>query len=139
MAWFPRLHGLPYSSLLTSRRGLRKKMADPVRTRLGRIRCLVQAVEAMQRGDALPKPLCYVPTVLTLECQPDKVGGEQVELHEKPDLTSPVLNKLMSAKTHLLTVKGFPCFNKDGGWFQTLTPFENNWILVQPTERSIKV
>lgn len=115
-------------------------MADPVRTRLGRIRCLVQAVEAMQKGESLPKPLCYSPVQLTLECQPDKAGGEQVQLYEKADLTSPVLNRLPATKTYQLIVKGKPHFNKDGGWFQTISPpFENNWVLVQPSETSIKV
>lgn len=114
-------------------------MADPVRTRLGRIRCLVQAVESMQKGEPLPKPLCFIPVQLTLECVPDKASGDPVPLYDKPSLTSTVANKLMATKTHQLTVKGKPLFNKDGGWFQTITPFEDNWVLVQPLETSIKV
>ena len=110
-------------------------MADPARTRLGRIRCLVQAVEAMQKGEAFPEPLCYIPLQLKLECKPDEI----VELHDKPDLSSPVLNKLGVSKTHQLIVKGRPHFGKDGGWYQLISPFENTWILVQPSEKTIKV
>lgn len=110
-------------------------MADPARIRLGRIRCLVQAVEAMQKEEPLPEPLCYIPLRLNLECKPEEI----VELYEKPDLTSTVLNKLGAAKTHQLVVKGRSHFNKDGGWFQMISPHENTWILVQPSEKTIKV
>lgn len=110
-------------------------MADPARIRLGRIRCLVQAVEAMQKEEPLPEPLCYIPLRLNLECKPEEI----VELYEKPDLTSTVLNKLGAAKTHQLVVKGRSHFNKEGGWFQMISPHENTWILVQPSEKTIKV
>ena len=102
-------------------------MAEPARTRLGRIRCLVQTVKAMQDGEPLPSVLCFVPAKIDLECKVE----EPIELRESPKLDSTVVGKLEKDKTHTVTVKGHPHFTEEGGWVQLINPMENSWAYIQ--------
>ena len=110
-------------------------MADSTRIRLGRIRCLVQAVEAMQKGEPFPEPLCYVPVKMNLECQQE----EPLHLYSTPKTDGKTVSQLPSGKTLKFVVKGKPRVNEEGLWVQLISPYEDSWILVQPFKSGSKV
>ena len=110
-------------------------MAEPARTRLGRIRCLVQTMKAMQDGEPLPSVLCFVPAKIDLECKAE----EAIEVHESPKLNSTVVARLEKDKTHTLTVKGHPYFTDEGGWVQLINPHENSWTLFSRGRRKARI
>ena len=110
-------------------------MADSTRTRLGRIRCLLQALDALQKVEPLPEALCFVPQKLQLECQPE----ESFFLYSAPNLESKTSTQIAQGKTLKVVVNGKPCFNEEGGWVQLISPHENLWILIQPAKAAVKV
>lgn len=109
-------------------------MGDPARTRLGRIRCLVQAVESMKSGDPLPGPLCFVPDKSKLECEAEEI----VDIFEGPQTDAKSVAKLQKGK-HVLEFRGRALFNQEGGWGQLITPHKNSWVLLQPSKNAVKV
>lgn len=110
------------------------RTVDPARTRLGRIRCLVQAVESMKSGDPLPGPLCFVPERWKVECDTEEV----VDVVESPQADAKSVGKLQKGK-HTLEFKGRPLFTEEGGWGQLTRPHENSWIMLQPSKTVVKV
>lgn len=106
---------------------------DPVRVRLGRIRCLVGAVGAMRRGDPLPAPLCFVPKELQFELEPD----EPFPVHEEAKTDSKVVGRLQHKKSHRLLCVGLPTFNSEGGWSKMTSPLVG-WALLQPMKKALK-
>jgi len=107
---------------------------DPARVRLGRIRCLTEAVECLKKGESLPKPLCFVPKTLTFELTEVK---EAIPLHEEPKTESKAIHKLPEVKTSRILCKGMPFFNKSGAWVNTTSPHEG-WLLISPNSKSLK-
>lgn len=107
---------------------------DPARVRLGRIRCLTDAVECLRKGENLPKALCYVPNSLTFELSDVK---EVVPILEEPKVDAKVVDKLPEGKLCKVVGKGQPLFNKSGNWVKTTSPHEG-WLLIQPSSRSLK-
>ena len=110
-------------------------MVDATRTRLGRIRCLLQALDALQKVEPLPEALCYVPRKINLECQAE----DPVFLYSTPNMESKTSTQLPQGKATKLAVNGKPCFNEDGGWVQLISPHEKLWALIQPTKTVSKV
>ena len=107
---------------------------DPARVRLGRIRCLINAVNAMRRGDPLPAPLCFVPKELHFELEAD----EALPVYEtagKED--SKVVGRLQPGKTHKLVCVGLPTFTSTGGWSRMTSPLVG-WVLLQPAKKALK-
>ena len=111
-------------------------MVDSTRTRLGRIRCLLQALDSLQKVEPLPEALCYVPRKLTVECLTEE---QPVYLYSASNLDSKTNTQIPIGKPTRLVVKGKPCFNEDGGWVQVISPHKNLWALVQPTKVITKV
>ena len=101
---------------------------DPARVRLGRIRCLTEAVECLKKGETLPKPLCFVPKSLTFELTEVK---EAVPLYEEAKPESKVVHKFPEGKTSKVLCKGMPLFDKSGIWVNTTSPHVG-WLLVGP-------
>ena len=107
---------------------------EPARARLGRIRCLIQAVESMKQGESLPEALCFVPKRLRLQCDSE----EPVDLREQPKTTAASLAKLPPKKKHILDCEGQPVFNEDGGWAKLVSPHSGSWVLLQPSKMALK-
>lgn len=107
---------------------------DPARVRLGRIRCLTEAIECLRKGENLPKALCYVPKSLTYEFCEVK---ESVPILEEPKVDAKMVDKLPEGKTCKVIGKGQPLFNKSGVWVRTSSPQEG-WLLIQPINKSLK-
>lgn len=110
-------------------------MVDVARTRLGRIRCLLQALDALQKVEPLPEALCFIPQKLKLECNAE----ESFFLYSAPSLDKKSSIQISQGKVMKFVVHGKPCFNEDGGWVQLISPHENHWLLVQPAKTLIKV
>lgn len=110
-------------------------MVDSARTRLGRIRCLLQALDALQKVEPLPEALCFVPQKLNLECQAE----ESLTLYSSPSLESKTSVQIPQGKVQKVVASGKPCLNEDGGWVQLISPHEKLWALVQPTKTMSKV
>ena len=108
---------------------------EPARARLGRIRCLIQAVESMKQGESLPEALCYVPKTIRLQCE----GDEPVDIREQPKSSATSIAKLPAKKNHVLEAEGLPMFNEEGGWMKLVTPHPGNWVLVQPSKVALKI
>ena len=106
---------------------------DPARVRLGRIRCLVEAVGAMRRGDPLPGPLCFVPKEIHFELEAD----EPFSVYEESQTDSKVVGRLQQKKTHRLVCAGLPSFNAAGGWSKMTSPLVG-WALLQPMKTALK-
>jgi len=53
---------------------------DPARVRLGRIRCLINTVDCMKKGEPLPEPICFVPKELHFEFE----GEEPLCVTDEP-------------------------------------------------------
>ena len=108
---------------------------EPARARLGRIRCLIQAVESMKQGENLPEALCYVPKTIRLQFE----GEEPIEIRDQPKTSATSIAKLPAKKKHVLEVEGMPQFNDEGGWMKLVSPHSGNWVLVQPSKIALKV
>ena len=111
---------------------LYKPAMDSARVRLGRIRCLVDAVERMKRGAALPEALCFVPKEVHFEFD----GKEALEVLEEAGTGSKVVDKLPEGKTTRFVCEGRPLFNEDGGWMRTSSPHAG-WLLLQPKQKAM--
>ena len=106
---------------------------DPARVRLGRIRCLVDAVERMKKGQPLPESLCFVPKELLFEFE----GEEPLNVHEEPKTDAEVEKKIPQGRLVKLTCSGQPLFNSAGCWVRLLAPHAG-WVLLQPAKRALK-
>lgn len=108
---------------------------DPARVRLGRIRCLTDAVECLRAGVEVPGPICFVPKSLTFEISDLK---DTLSILENPKEGSKVLEKISDGKTIKLTCRGLPLFNSSGGWVKVLAPYHQGWLLLQPSTKYLK-
>ena len=106
---------------------------DPARVRLGRIRCLINTVNAMRRGDPLPAPLCFVPKEIYFEFE----GEEALPVYETAKEDAKVVGRLQQKKTQRLTFTGLPSFNGAGGWSKMTSPL-SGWVLLQPLKKAFK-
>lgn len=106
---------------------------DPVRVRLGRIRCLVEAIGAMRRGEQLPAPLCFVPSEQFFEVELD----EALQVYKEPLTDSKVVGRVQQKKAQRIQCSGLPRFNSTGGWCRMTSPLEG-WALLQPTKKMLK-
>ena len=106
---------------------------DPARVRLGRIRCLVNTVNAMRKGDPLPAPLCFVPKEFLFELEAE----EAMPVFEEAKEDAKVVGRLQQKKTHKLVCAGLPTFNAAGGWMQITSPLAG-WVLLQPSKKAFK-
>ena len=91
--------------------------------RLAQIRCLVEAVECMERGESLPTSLCYVPSMV-----PYKHSGKgSITVHASPSISSPAVGKVsekvsrVSATSHVET-------NTEGFWLKLAACEENKFF-----------
>ena len=100
---------------------------DPARVRLGRIRCLVSAVECMKRGEQLPFAICFVPAQVPFEYQ----GEEPLNVTSEPSGDAKVVCRLPEGKKSKFVCTGLPLFNSLGGWMRVKSPQEG-WVLLQP-------
>ena len=107
---------------------------DPARVRLGRIRCLVEAVAAMRRGDPLPAPLCFVPKQLLFDFETTE---EALSVHEEPKQDSKIAGRLEMKKTHRLVGASLARFDSAGGWVAITSPL-TGWVLLQPMKTALK-
>ena len=107
---------------------------DSARVRLGRIRCLAEAVECLKKGETLPKPLCFVPKSLTFELTEVK---EAVPLYEEARTESKVVHKFPEGKMNKVLCKGMPLFDKNGAWVNTTSPHVG-WLLISPNSKPLK-
>ena len=86
--------------------------------RLAQIRCLVRAVECMEKGESLPDPLCYVPSIVPYIHS----GKGAITVYAEPKVASPAVGKIsdkvkqVSATSHVET-------NPEGFWLK-LAPRE---------------
>ena len=107
---------------------------DPARVRLGRIRCLVNAVSAMRSGAPLPAPLCFVPKELHFEYEAE--GSDSLPVHEEPKQESKTVGRLQGKKTHKLVCAGLAHFDAAGGWMKMTSPL-SGWVLLQPARKGL--
>ena len=107
---------------------------DPARVRLGRIRCLTNAVDCLRKGESLPWPLCFVPKSLTYEISDVK---SSLQVVEEPKDGAKVIEKIPEGKITKITCKGQPLFNSSGGWVKITSPHQG-WILLQPATKELK-
>ena len=106
---------------------------DPARVRLGRIRCLINTVECMKKGELLPEPICFVPKELNFEYE----GEEALCISEEPKDGAKVVAKLPEKKATTFVCSGQPLFNSQGGWMQIMSPHKG-WVLLQPQKSAMK-
>ena len=106
---------------------------DPARVRLGRIRCLINTVECMKKGERLPEPICFVPKELNFEYE----GEEALCISEEPKDGAKVVAKLPEKKVTTFVCSGQPLFNSQGGWMQMMSPHKG-WVLLQPQKTAMK-
>lgn len=106
---------------------------DPARVRLGRIRCLVNAIECMKRGQPLPEALCFVPKETLFELE----GEEALIVYEEPKTDAKIEEKVHPGRPVKLTCSGQPQFNSTGGWMRLVSP-HSGWVLLQPAKRPFK-
>jgi E3 ubiquitin-protein ligase HECTD3 len=109
---------------------------DPARVRLGRIRCLTDAVECLKAGGDLPSPICYVPKSITLEICELK---ETLSILDSPKEGAKVVEKISDSKTIKITCKGQPLFNGSGGWVKVISPYHQGWLLLEPLNKHLKM
>ena len=103
---------------------------DTARLRLGRIRCLVDTVECMKRGEPLGEAICFVPRELLFEYE----GEDSLNVVEEPKDGAKVSEKLSTKK---FTCAGLPLFNAQGGWMRMTSPHKG-WVLLQPQKKPLK-
>lgn len=108
---------------------------DPARVRLGRIRCLTNAVECLRKGESIPWPLCFVPKSFTFDVSEVK-DTESIVIMESPKVTAKVVERIKPGKKVRLTCKGQPLFNSSGGWAKVTSPHQG-WILLQPISKHL--
>ena len=106
---------------------------DPARVRLGRIRCLTEAVESLRKGESLPQPICFVPKSVVLELTDVK---KSLSILESPKDGAKVVEKVPEGKTTRLTCRGQPLFNSTGGWVRVQSPHQG-WLLIQPSTKNL--
>lgn len=106
---------------------------DPARVRLGRIRCIVNTVNAMRKGEPLPAPLCFVPKEVLFEFE----GDEAFPVYEAAKEDAKVVGRLQLKKAHKLVCVGLPSFNAAGGWMKMTSPL-TGWALLQPLKKVLK-
>ena len=106
---------------------------DPARVRLGRIRCLINTVECMKKGEPLPEPICFVPKELHFEFE----GEEALCVTEEPKDGAKVVAKLPEKKLTAFVCSGQPLFNSQGGWMLMTSPHKG-WVLLQPQKKTLK-
>ena len=105
---------------------------DPARVRLGRIRCLINTVNAMRKGEPLPAALCFVPVEVNFEFE----GTEPLPVYEAVKEDAKVVGRLQPKKAHKLGCVGLPTFNAAGGWLKMTSPL-TGWVLLQPLKKSL--
>lgn len=106
---------------------------DPARVRLGRIRCLINTVNAMRKGEPLPAPLCFIPKEVHFELE----GDEPLPVYEAPKEDAKVVGRLQQKKTHKLVCVGLPTFTAAGGWMKMTSPLAG-WALLQPLKKAFR-
>lgn len=106
---------------------------DPARVRLGRIRCVINTVEAMKKGEPLPAPLCFVPKEVPFEFE----GEEALQVLEEAKEGAKVTGRLPQKKAHKFVCTGLPVFNAQGGWMRMTSP-HSGWVLLQPAKKAFK-
>ena len=106
---------------------------DPARVRLGRIRCLVNTVDAMRKGEPLPAPLCFVPQEVAFEYE----GEECLVVLEEAKEGTKCVGRLPANEVHKFVCAGLPVFNAAGGWLRMVTP-RKGWVLIQPAKKAYK-
>ena len=104
---------------------------DPARVRLGRIRCLINTVNAMRKGEPLPAPLCFVPVEVNIEFE----GTEQLPVYETAKEDAKVVGLIQPKKNQKLGCVGLPTFNAAGGWLKMTSP-QTGWVLLQPRKKA---
>lgn len=106
---------------------------DPARVRLGRIRCLVNAVECMKKGQPLPEALCFVPKETFFDLE----GEEALIVYDEPKTDAKIEEKVHPGRPVKLTCSAQPLFNSAGGWMRLVSP-HSGWVLLQPAKRPFK-
>ena len=116
---------------------------DSARTRLGRIRCLLSAIDCMKKGEPLPPALCFVPNEITYEYS----GTTSIPIYDKADTKGTKIGELPEKKTEIKVVcSGMPHFSATGGWVKIIPPSaqqycsgkEQGWLQIQPKDKPHK-
>ena len=107
---------------------------DQTRVRLGRIRCLTNAVECLRKGESLPPPICFIPKSLNFEISEVK---DSIPIVEEPKDLAKVVDRIPEGKTTRFTCVGQPLYNSQGCWVKITSP-NQGWFLIQPITKHLK-
>ena len=106
---------------------------DKAHKRLAQIRCLLESVECMERGESLPEPLCYVASIV-----PYKHSGKgAISVYSEPNVKAIVVGKI-SDKVKQVSATSQVETNSDGFWLKLASrekekffpETESGWVLL---------
>ncbi|KAI6660099.1 E3 ubiquitin-protein ligase HECTD3-like [Oopsacas minuta] len=81
--------------------------------RLAQIRCLLESVDCMDKGESLPEPLCYVPSIVPYEHS----GKGTISVYAEPKVTSATVGKI-SDKVKRVSATSQVETNSEGFWLK---------------------
>ena len=92
------------------------------RRRLARIRCVLETVNALRDGKALPEALCFVPQEIEYRSSPDlqqeAKASRPLIVRCKPSSSANALGKIPHSSELRIFVSGEEFSNGDGDWIK---------------------
>ena len=105
--------------------------SDRARRRLGRLRCLLTSLRAIQKEEAVSTVLCFVPKTQKLKY----TGSEPLSVFSSPSKDSSKLGEICGPKEAVIDFTGLPVVRKDVTWVRLADPSTEKWLLVHEPDQ----
>lgn len=105
--------------------------SDRARKRLGRLRCLLTSLRAIQKEESVSAVLCFVPKTQKLTYR----GSDPLPVFSSPSKDSSKLGEICGSKEAVIHYRGLPVLRKDATWVRLADPSTEKWLLIHEPDQ----
>ena len=107
--------------------------SDRARKRLGRLRCLLTSLRALQKEESVSPVLCFVPKTQKLKY----TGSEPLPIFSAASKDSSKLGTICGPKEVVVHFTGLPILRKDTTWVRLSDPSTEKWLLIHEPDQKV--